>query len=58
MGSTKFQLIAPAIYYEAITNSSWALAGAMATVVLGLVALFLIVANLLLKRLAPWALTL
>ena len=58
MGSTKFQLIAPAIYYEAITNSSWALAGAMATVVLGLVASFLIAANLLLKRLAPWALTL
>jgi ABC-type spermidine/putrescine transport system permease subunit I len=58
MGSTKFQLIAPAIYYEAITNSSWALAGAMATLVLGLVALFLIIANLMLKRLAPWALTL
>jgi ABC-type spermidine/putrescine transport system permease subunit I len=58
MGSTKFQMIAPAIYYEAITNSSWALAGAMATVVLGFVALFLIIANVMLKRLAPWALTL
>jgi ABC-type spermidine/putrescine transport system permease subunit I len=58
MGSTKFQLIAPAIYYEAITNSSWALAGAMATLVLGIVALFLILANVMLKRLAPWALTL
>jgi ABC-type spermidine/putrescine transport system permease subunit I len=55
MGSTKFPLIAPAIYYEAITNGSWALAGAMATVVLGVVALFLIIANLMLKRLAPWA---
>jgi ABC-type spermidine/putrescine transport system permease subunit I len=58
MGSTKFQLAAPAIYYEAITNSSWALAGAMATLVLGIVALFLIVMNILLKRLAPWASTL
>lgn len=54
MGSTKFQLVAPAIYYEAVTNSSWALAGAMATLVLGTVALFLVVMNILLKRLAPW----
>jgi ABC-type spermidine/putrescine transport system permease subunit I len=58
MGSTKFQLIAPAIYYEAVTNGSWALSGAMATLVLGIVALFLVIANLLLKRAAPWALTL
>ena len=58
MGSTKFQLIAPAIYYEAVTNGSWALAGAMATLVLGTVALFLVIANVMLKRMAPWALTL
>lgn len=55
MGSTKFQLLAPAIYYEAVTNSSWGLAGAMATLVLVIVALFLLVMNSLLKRLAPWA---
>ncbi len=58
MGSTKFQLAAPAIYYEAVTNSSWALAGAMATLVLAIVALFLFIMNLTLKRLAPWASTL
>jgi putative spermidine/putrescine transport system permease protein len=55
MGTTKFPLAAPAIYYEAVTNSSWALAGAMATLVLGVVALFIFVVNAVLKRLAPWA---
>lgn len=58
MGSTKFQLAAPAIYYEAVTNSSWALAGAMATIVLLIVALFLFIMNTMLKRFAPWASTL
>lgn len=58
MGSTRFQLAAPAIYYEAVTNSSWALAGAMATLVLGIVALFLFLMNMVLKRAAPWASTL
>ncbi|MBV8165415.1 MAG: ABC transporter permease subunit [Alphaproteobacteria bacterium] len=55
MGSTKYQLVAPAIYYEAVTNGSWALAGAMATLVLGTVASFLAAANLLMRRFAPWA---
>lgn len=58
MGSTKFQLAAPAIYYEAVTNTAWALSGAMATLVLGIVALFLFVMNATLKRLAPWSSTL
>jgi putative spermidine/putrescine transport system permease protein len=55
MGSTKFQLLAPAIYYEATTNAAWALSGAMATIVIVAVAAFLIIANLILKRIAPWA---
>jgi ABC-type spermidine/putrescine transport system permease subunit I len=55
MGSTQFQLTAPAIYYEAVTNTSWGLAGAMATLVLAIVALFLMTMNLLLRRFAPWA---
>jgi ABC-type spermidine/putrescine transport system permease subunit I len=55
LGSTQYQLTAPAIYYEAVTNTSWALAGAMATLVLGIVALFLVLANLTLQRFAPWA---
>lgn len=55
MGTTKVQLLAPAIYYEATTNASWALSGAMATIVLAAVASFLLIANLILKRVAPWA---
>lgn len=55
MGTTKFQLLAPAIYYEATTNAAWALSGAMATLVIAVVALFLLSANLVLKRIAPWA---
>jgi ABC-type spermidine/putrescine transport system permease subunit I len=55
MGTTKFQLLAPAIYYEATTNAAWALSGAMATIVIVAVASFLIIANAVLKRIAPWA---
>ncbi len=55
LGTTKFQLLAPAIYYEATTNAAWALSGAMATIVIVAVAAFLITANLILRRVAPWA---
>ncbi|MCK8787064.1 ABC transporter permease [Roseomonas sp. NAR14] len=58
MGASGYQLVAPAIYYEAATNSAWALAGAMATLTLALVSLLLVVANALLRRFAPWAATL
>ena len=55
MGTTRFQLLAPAVYYEATTNAAWALSGAMATTVLAAVAAFLLLANLVLRRVAPWA---
>jgi ABC-type spermidine/putrescine transport system permease subunit I len=55
MGSPHFQMLAPAIYYEGITNASWALSGAIASAVIGIVALFLLSANLLVRRVAPWA---
>lgn len=55
MGSTRFQMLAPAVFYEASTNAAWALAGAMATLVLGAVALFLVMANVAVRRVAPWA---
>jgi putative spermidine/putrescine transport system permease protein len=55
MGTTRFQLLAPAIFYEATTNASWSLAGAMGSVVLLFVILFLLVANLVVKRFAPWS---
>ncbi|WP_108659559.1 ABC transporter permease [Acuticoccus kandeliae] len=55
MGTTRFQMLAPAIYYESSINASWALSGAMATVVLVAVAAFLLIANAILRRIAPWA---
>ena len=55
MGTTRFPLLSQAIYYEATTNAAWALSGAMATIVLVTVALFLILANLVLRRTAPWS---
>lgn len=55
MGTTRYQLIAPAIYYEATTNARWALAGAMAMIVIAVVALFLVGMNYILRRVAPWA---
>ena len=58
MGTTRFPMVAPAIFYEAATNGSWATAGAMGTLVLAAVALFLVGANRALKRFAPWASTL
>ena len=45
MGTTRFPMVAPAIFYEAATNGSWATAGAMGTLVLAAVALFLFCAN-------------
>jgi putative spermidine/putrescine transport system permease protein len=58
MGATSFPMVAPTIYYEAATNAAWALSGAMASVLLAIVGLFLVGANLALRRFAPWASTL
>jgi ABC-type spermidine/putrescine transport system permease subunit I len=55
MGTPRFQMLAPAVFYEATTNASWALAGAMGSVVLLLVIVFLLVMNLIARRFAPWA---
>jgi putative spermidine/putrescine transport system permease protein len=55
MGSTRFQMLAPAIFYEATTNASWALSGAIGSLVLLSVILFLLIMNLIVRRFAPWA---
>jgi putative spermidine/putrescine transport system permease protein len=55
MGTSRFQLLAPAIFYEATTNASWALAGAMGTAVLLCVVVFLLTVNLAMRRLFPWS---
>jgi putative spermidine/putrescine transport system permease protein len=54
MGTTRFPMAAPAIFYEAATNGAWATAGAMGTLVLVFVILFLVCAHQVLKRLMPW----
>jgi ABC-type spermidine/putrescine transport system permease subunit I len=55
MGAASYPMVAPTIYYEASTNAAWAVSGAMASVLLVIVGLFLAGANLALRRLAPWA---
>jgi len=42
------------IFYEAATNGAWATASAMGTLVLAVVALFLIISSLAVRRLMPW----
>jgi len=58
LGSTRFRMIAPAIFEEAIGNVSWASAAAMAIVMLVMTALLLLVTSWTFRRLAPWARTL
>ena len=55
MGTTRFRMLAPAIYDEAIANVSWASAAAMAVVMLVLVMIVPLATNFALRRLAPWA---
>lgn len=58
LGSTRFRLLAPAVYEEAIGNVSWASAAAMAMVMLAITALMLLGTAWAFRRLAPWARTL
>ncbi len=53
-GTTRFPMVAPVIFYEAATNGAWATASAMGTLVLAVVALFLIISSLAVRRLMPW----
>ena len=58
MGTTRFRMLAPAIYDEAIANVSWATAASMGVVMVLVVVIVLTGSNLALRRLAPWARTL
>jgi putative spermidine/putrescine transport system permease protein len=55
LGTTRFRMLAPAIYQEAIANIRWANSAAMAILMLVLVILILLSMNLMLRRAAPWA---
>jgi putative spermidine/putrescine transport system permease protein len=54
MGTTRFQMIAPAIYNEAMGQVRWSMASAMAITVLLVVVLVFGLTNLLVRRFAPW----
>ena len=55
LGTTRFRMLAPAIYDEAIANVRWANSAAMAILMVALVVLVLLSMNLVLRRAAPWA---
>lgn len=55
LGSTRFRMLAPAIFDEAIANVSWASAAAMALVMLAVTGLVIATVASALRRLAPWA---
>lgn len=55
LGTTRFRMLAPAIYDEAIANVRWANSAAMAILMVAVVVLVLISMNLALRRAAPWA---
>jgi ABC-type spermidine/putrescine transport system permease subunit I len=55
MGSTRFQMIAPAIYTEAMGQVRWSMAAAMAVTVLVIVGVVFGITGMLVRRFAPWA---
>ncbi len=55
LGSSRFRMLAPAIYAEATTNLSMAMAATLAVLMLVFIIALIAVNNMLLRRLAPWA---
>ncbi|MSQ54556.1 MAG: ABC transporter permease [Betaproteobacteria bacterium] len=55
MGSTRFRILAPAVFDEAIGSVRWALAASLAMVMLAIVAVTMLLLNLAMRRVAPWA---
>lgn len=55
LGTTRFRMLAPAIYNEAISNFRWANSAAMSILMLLLVLMILVSMNLVFRRVAPWA---
>jgi putative spermidine/putrescine transport system permease protein len=58
LGSTRFRMLAPGIYEEAITNFDWPRAAALSVLMVASVAVIVVVSNFSLRRLAPWVKTL
>ena len=54
LGTSRFRMLAPAIYEEATTRSSLALASALSVIMLAVVCTWILLSNLLLKIAMPW----
>lgn len=55
MGTTRFRLLAPALYDEAVGNLAWATAAAIGVTMIVMVVALITLSNLALRRIAPWA---
>jgi putative spermidine/putrescine transport system permease protein len=55
LGSSRFRMLAPAIYTEATTNLSMSMAAALAVLMLVFIIALIAATGVLLRRLAPWA---
>ncbi len=55
LGTSRFAMVAPAIYDEAISMVRWASAATMAVVTIAVVAIVIVATNLLRRWLAPWS---
>ncbi len=55
LGSTRFRMLAPVVYDEAMIRVAWANAAALASVMLLIVVTMLVTSTLTYRRLAPWA---
>jgi ABC-type spermidine/putrescine transport system permease subunit I len=55
LGSSRFRMLAPAIYAEATTNLSLAMAATLAVLMLAFILLILAAVGILMRRLFPWA---
>jgi ABC-type spermidine/putrescine transport system permease subunit I len=55
MGTTRFRLLAPVLFDEAVSNLAWATAAAIGTTMVAMVVVLMLISNLALQRLAPWA---
>lgn len=57
LGSSRFRMLAPAIYAEATTNLSLAMAATLAVLMLGFILLIIAATGIVMRRLFPWAST-
>lgn len=55
LGSTRFRMLAPAIYDEAVGRMNWGHAAAIACLGVAVMAIVLMASNIVVRRLAPWA---